>query len=89
MDNAKAETLTPRLNRLQWQMSEILLYGSKSSVLSKGKMTSLTRKLLANEEKEASAKEDGEISERDLEKLDGEAMEIWVALMKEFRGRDE
>ena len=89
VDNAKAETLTPRLNRLQWQISEILLYGSKSSVLSKGKMTSLTRKLLANEEKEASAKEDGEISERDLEKLDGEAMEIWVALMKEFRGRDE
>jgi hypothetical protein len=88
-DKAKAETLTPRLNRLQWQISEILLYGSRTSALSKGKMATLTRKLLANEEKEAAAKQDGEISGRDLEKLDEGAMDIWIDLMKEFRGRDE
>ncbi|YCM45898.1 hypothetical protein V2O64_07705 [Verrucomicrobiaceae bacterium 227] len=89
VDNAKAETLTPRLNQLQWQISEILLYGSKTSALSKGKMASLTRKLLSNEEKEVSSKEDGEISERELEKLEEDAMEIWADLVKELRGRND
>lgn len=88
-DKAKAETLTPRLNRLQWLISEVLYYGSASSTLSDGKVNSLTRKLLATEEKEAKAKEDGEISERELEKLEEATMDIWVALIKEYRGRDE
>lgn len=88
-DKAKAETLTPRLNKIQWLISEVLYYGTTSSILSNGKMSSLNRKLLSNEEKEDKAKEDGELSERELEKLEEDALEIWETLIKAYRGRDE
>lgn len=88
-DKAKAETLTPRLNKIQWLISEVLYYGTTSSTLSNGKMSSLNRKLLSNEEKEDKAKEDGELSERELEKLEEDALEIWETLIKAYRGRDE
>jgi len=80
-DDAKAETLTPALNKLQWMISETLIYGSKSEELSKAKVTSIHKKLLALEEKEA--------NDSELKRLNEGASKIWKLIVKALKGRDD
>jgi|GEM_PF-1712420 len=84
-NNAKAGTLTPKLNQIQWLVSEILFYGSHTSTLTSGKVSSLKRKLLANEEKEKEAKQDGKLTEREIESLEESVLEIWGGIVKSYR----
>jgi len=88
-DGANAATLPPRLNKLQWLMSETLIYGSKSKELSAAKVSSINKKLIALEEKEAEAKKDGKLSDNERRRLDEGAMKIWELIVKGLKGRND
>jgi len=44
-DDVKAEALTPKLNKRQWLMNEVAFYGMDTGDISKGRISSLKRKL--------------------------------------------
>lgn len=88
-DSAKAETLTPRLNRLQWLIGETLMYGSYANEFSDAKISSIDKKLIALEEKEAKAKEDGKLTDLERERLDEGASKIWRLIVRDLKGRDD
>jgi hypothetical protein len=88
-DGANAATLTPRLNELQWLMSETLIYGSISKELGAAKVFSINKKLIALEKKEAEAKKDGELSDNERRRLDEGAMKIWQLIVKGLKGRHD
>jgi len=85
VDKANAETLTPRLNKLQWLMGEIALYASDSSAMSSGKQSMVKRRLLALEQKEESAKKDKKISDRERERLMKSGLSIWKIIVEDLR----
>ncbi|MDA7881062.1 hypothetical protein N9A94_02030 [Akkermansiaceae bacterium] len=85
IDKAKAETLTPRLNNLQWLIGEIALYAKETSALSSGKQSMIKRKLLSLEEKEENMKQDGEISDRERERLMNSGLDIWKVIVEGLR----
>lgn len=69
-------TLTPAVNRLQVGLEEVFRWGVEDGLLSTGQQASLRRKYGALEKKEAAAKDDGEVAERELEHLVEEALEL-------------
>jgi hypothetical protein len=81
-DDVKAESLTPKLNELQWLMNEVAFYGMDTGDISKGRISSLKRKLDSLSSKEKSAKSNGEVSDRERENLDEKAIDIWGDLVK-------
>ena len=84
-DDVKTEALTPKLNKLQWLMNEVAFYGMDTGDISKGRISSLKRKLDSLSSKEKSAKSNGEVSDREREKLDEKASDIWGDLVKLLR----
>lgn len=76
------DTLTPKINERQVMMEELYLYAVDSQTASKGNAATLRRHLEHLEKKEASAKKDGEISDRDREKLVEETIDVWKAFAK-------
>ncbi len=88
-DSANAETLTPRLNQLQWLIGETLIYGSKTKELSAAKVGSINKKLIALEEKEAKAKKDGKLTDLERKRLDEGAMKIWQLVVKGLKKRGD
>jgi len=88
-DDAKVETLTPGLNKLQWMISETLIYGLESGELSEAKVSSINRKLVALEEKEMKAKKDGKLTDSELERLNEGAAKIWQLIVKGLKGRND
>lgn len=88
-DGVNAETLTPALNKLQWLISETLIFGSKSNELSKAKVSSINKKLMALEEKEAKYKEDGRLTDLERKRLDEGASKIWQLIVKGLKGRND
>lgn len=88
-DSANAETLTPRLNQLQWMIGETLIYGLQTEELSAAKVNSINRKLLALEEKEAKAKKDGKLTDLERKRLDEGAMKIWELIVKGLKKRGD
>lgn len=84
-DDVKAEALTPKLNKRQWLMNEVAFYGMDTGDISKGRISSLKRKLDSLSSKKKSAKSNGEVSDREREKLDEKASDIWGDLVKLLR----
>ena len=85
VDKARAATLTPRLNRLQWLIGEIALYAKDTSALSNGKQSFVKRRLYSLEEKEESAKQDGKISDSERKRLMEAGIDIWEIVVKGLR----
>ncbi|MDA7876431.1 hypothetical protein N9A89_00005 [Akkermansiaceae bacterium] len=81
-DDVKADALTPKLNELQWLMNEVAFYGIYTGEISKGRISSLKKKLDSLSSKEKSAKKNGEVSDRERENLDEKALEIWGGVVK-------
>lgn len=83
-DKVPADTLTPKLNKMQFHMEEVLRFGADSDTLSTGDISSLRRKLDNLEGKEDKAKSAGAISDRDREKFIEDSREIWRDALKDF-----
>ena len=83
-DKVPADTLTPKLNRMQFHIEEALRFGEDTEALSSGNISSLRRKLDSLEDKEAKAKDDGSVSDRERENLIEESREIWRDALKDF-----
>jgi hypothetical protein len=66
-----------------------LIYGSKSGELSKAKVSSINRKLMALEEKEAKYKEDNKLTDLERKRLDEGASKIWKLIVKGLKGRND
>ena len=83
-DRTPAGIITPKVNRLQFHMEEVIRFGEDSDRLSSGDLKTLRRKLDSLESKEDKAKASGEISDRDHEKLLEDTREIWRDALGEF-----
>jgi hypothetical protein len=83
-DRAPAGIITPKVNRLQFHMEEVIRFGEDSDRLSSGDLKTLRRKLDSLESKEDKAKASGEISDRDHEKLLEDTREIWRDALGKF-----
>ncbi|MFC4993076.1 hypothetical protein [Rubritalea tangerina] len=83
-DKAPAGTITPKVNRLQFHMEEVIRFGEDTDRLSSGDINSLRRQLDSLESKEDKAKADGTLSDRDHVKLIEESREIWRNALKKF-----
>lgn len=74
--------LTPRINRRQVHMEEILLFAIDSKIASKGQAATLRRHLDSLEKKEDRAKGDRKVSDRERENLVQETHEVWKAFVR-------
>lgn len=83
-DRAPAGIITPKVNRLQFHMEEVMRFGQATDRLSSGELKSLRRKLDSLEAKEDNAKASGTISDRDHEKLLEQSREIWRDALEKF-----
>ena len=83
-DKAPAGIITPKVNRLQFHMEEVIRFGEATDRLSSGSVNTLRRKLDSLESKEDKAKASGTISDRDHEKLLEDSREIWRDALGKF-----
>lgn len=83
-DKVPADTLTPKLNKMQFHLEEVLRFGSESESLSNGDISSLRRKMDTLEGKEDKAKAAGAISARDRENFIEDSRNIWRDALKDF-----
>ena len=77
---------TPNLNRKQVNASELIRFGADTGMLSTGQLGSLDRKSENLGKKEAKAKEDKEVSDRERENLVEDARELMKDLVKDLTG---
>lgn len=70
------EIVTPNVNRRQVTVSELVRFGKSSDMLTSGQVGTLERKINSLIDKETKAKSDGEVSDREFEKLTEEAIEL-------------
>lgn len=82
---APAGIITPKLNRQQFTLEEVIHFGTASGELTNGEINSLRRKLDSLESKEDKAKTGDSISDRNREKLIDEVQKIWTAALKDFK----
>jgi hypothetical protein len=80
---ARAATLTPELNRVQWTMDELARFGA-GGILSEGKQSMLSRRLEALQAKEDAAKSDGKVTERERQELLDQTREAWKSVVRIF-----
>ena len=83
-DKAPAGIITPKANRLQFHMEEVIRFGEASDRLSSGDLKTIRRKLDSLEAQEDKAKLSGTISERDHERLLEDSREIWRVTLEKF-----
>ena len=76
--------ITPKINRLQFHMEEVIRFGEATDRLSSGSLNTLHRKLDSLEAQEEKAKARGTISDRDHEKLLEKSREIWKDALGKF-----
>jgi len=84
-DDVVQGMITPRLNKMQWMMNEVALYGAYTKEVSTGRVSSLRRKLVSLEGKEQSAKKDKKVSDRERESLEKKALDIWKGVVKSLK----
>lgn len=75
-------TLMPDMNRCQWLMEELLVFGKAEGALSGGKAGTLRRKLEGLEKAEDDGQSDGSLDDREREKLLRESRETWRAFVE-------
>ena len=83
LDKVKGDILTPDLNRREWLMDELVHFGADTS-LSQTRVASLVSRLeslLANEEH---AKESGDLSDNERNKLLESSVETWKIFVRTF-----
>lgn len=80
----ESDERTPNLNRFQIEAREITRFGKDSGVLSDGKVNTLSRKIDTLQRHEEKVKSDGELSDREREKLFEEAIKLGRTIIKEF-----
>lgn len=77
-----AATGTPNVNSEQARARELLWFGIATEKISKGKRSTIERKMDALDSLKLKAKSDKKLSEREREKLEEEADEIVIELME-------
>ncbi|MGJ8643007.1 MAG: hypothetical protein ACSHX9_06335 [Luteolibacter sp.] len=70
------EIVTPNVNRRQVTVGELIRFGKSSDMLTSGQIGTLERKIDSLIDKETKAKSDGEVSDREFERLTEEANEL-------------
>jgi len=83
LDKVNGATLTPDLDRREWLMDELVHFGADTS-LSQNRVASLVKRLeglLADEER---AKESGDLSDTERNKLLESSVETWKVFLRAF-----
>lgn len=82
LNKVNPDTLTPKINERQVTMEEIYLFATDSGIASKGQAATLRRHMTSLEDKEDRTKKDGNVSDREHEKLIKETIDVWKAFVR-------